>query len=198
MDWDSLNGLIPMKVEGTELYSSNTLIADGDGWKIYTLHPGKHKDSKGDFRIDVFSVTADWDNHPFRHNDLFADIGNKSEANRTWMTETFAPALAKTVVNGIDPRSLINKSFEEIELPGLEIEALLIASQALALCEHRRYEKYEPETGRFLPARLAVGIIYYVWPYTEAIRVQREGRRGLTHLRGKYGHEVALEELVKD
>jgi hypothetical protein len=146
----------------------------------------------GDFVVEITDPVAGWARRHFRHKDLFEDIAGKVRSDPVMMRTSFAPALVSIVAEGSDPLSF---TFGR-GLPGLQVGTLLVASQCLALCEHRRYPEFEPVGGRALPARFSLGIIFDRWTWQEAARVEHSGRRGLHWLRERYSREPSFTAVL--
>jgi len=206
--WSKLSRTIPWHPQATaSLHSISTVIAESkrSGARVAVKQPGVHSGETGqihgvelvprlggDFVIEIKDPAANWDARRFRHVDLFADFNLKAEADRSFVKRQLAPALIRVVGEGADPLEPLPAA----NLPGLQIGTLLVASQCLALCEHRRFAQFEPVGGRALPARYVLGIIWEVWSIGEAIRVEHSGRRGLLYLREQHGREPAFSTVL--
>ena len=205
MDWDELGRHIPwISGAGRRLYEEKTPVYDGEGWMVAVSQPGKEWNRTtppgGDFAIrihapaDVSPTGRSWEARTFTHIDLFLDVEAKTRFDSGFARETVGRGLA-AIVRGEDPMGLTLR--RPGAPPGLPIRALLCASQCLALCEHRRYKKFEPLGGRYLPARFALGIVFDLWTAGQAADVVWDGRRGLERLRAAVGRsEPALEEVL--
>ncbi len=199
MDFSDLNEAIPYVIEG-KLHSVRTLIAKTDDWLVQARSPGKYaeKTNGGDYVIIVHEPKAGWKWHKFTHVDLFNDIQEKVKWNTNFMQEQFAPALANVVYGKESPRAQ-GFFYDFRNVPGISVQPLLYASQALALAEHRRYAKYEAAGGgRFLPARYALGIIFGKWSALDAANFALQGSVGIKILESKYGKPPILKDLIKD
>jgi hypothetical protein len=77
----------------------------------------------------------------------------------------------------------------------LDPRIFLRAVQALGVAEHRRYARFEGRGGgRYLPARLASGIVDGKWRAGDAKAVQKKGRPGLEWLIEVNGAPKPLHE----
>lgn len=198
MDFDDLNTHIPFVTEG-KLHSQVSSIIVNSDFAVQVMQPGKYKDKTeipgGDFVVVVTCKDAKWKSFKFKHDHLFDDIELKTATFPTFMQEEFAPALADVIYNKENPSVY---RFKNVEVPGLHPQALLYASQALALAEHRRYSRFEATGGgRFLPARFALGIIYGHWTSQDAKLVQYTGAPGIRRLEQSYGTPPRLKELAR-
>jgi hypothetical protein len=147
----------------------------------------------GDFAIQVADESDGWTRGRFfTHRELFLDVERKARADRESVKTTLIPALVNVVAEGSDPL------LESLPRPtvGLHPRALLAASQALSLCERRRFYEHAPLGGRALPARFAVGIAYDLWTAAEASAVEKKGKHGLRELRARSGDEPSFSEVL--
>lgn len=207
MNWENLNDLIPwVTPEDAAGSTVETAVLDDGPRRVWVQQPGRHWDQTyspgGDFHVRVDSPRAQtlaqeqWRAHGFSHAALFADFESKAMADASFSQRHLAPALVQVVAEGADPEELAEQ-LPPAELPGLEANVCLVASQCLALAEHRRYRKYEPETGRCLPLRLSLGIMFKVWNAASASNFQKKGRGALAILRGTAKRsEPALSEVL--
>lgn len=207
MDWDHLNEAVGFAVPTpqTPLHSRNLLVHRGQGKEVWVARPGRHWNETyapgGDFVVSVMSSSATtlagevWDEHKFTHADLFHDFESKVSAQPAFMRDTFAPALVRVTAEGADAEVLAS-TLSIPQLPGLEVSVVLVASQCLALAEHRRYRAYEPSGGRCMPTRFAIGIIFGIWSASYAANVQKSGARGLNQLRREARRAEPTFEVV--
>lgn len=208
MDWDSLAGLIPSRVRGDvgiPPCSQVTELPSDEGWSLTVAQPGVHwrvtEPPGGDYRINLTIEKLRWQDHAFTHEDLFHDVFSKAQEDETYAKQVLAPSLVEVCAEGRDPFQVF-EFVHNAELPGIPAEALLGTSQALALCEHRRYKRNEPLGGRCLPTRFVLGIIFQGWvPVVAAsVAMRRDGRgggKGLTELRDQLGDEPSFGEVMK-
>jgi hypothetical protein len=200
MDWTSLDSLIPWVSyrQGDVMGARSTVVAVTGSWGIEVGQPGVHWDQTyepgGDYVIRVTSRATGWRRHAFTHVDLFEDIEAKRRADEAFTTQALMPALIGVIAEGRDPDAAPIDDASPVS--GLEPRALLVASQCLALCEHRRFRDYEPAGGRCLPARYAVGIAWGHWSAARAAAVVRSGLRGLYRLRRDLGREPTFRDVL--
>lgn len=208
MRWSKLDRKIPwVPSAAAPLHARETVVATSSATEVIVrvrqpgVHAGETKEIVsgvlaprfgGDFVVEIHDPKQGWVDRQFRHKDLFADIGVKTQANHGVSRNELAPALVAVVAEGADPM----QHLMTIRLPGLHTGALLVAAQCLALCEHRRYPQYEPVGGRALPARFALGIIWGRWSPGEASRVEHKGQQGLHWLRSEYGWEPSFSTVL--
>ncbi len=155
--------------------------------------PGSHalETRGGDFRVDVTSHKAGWMNHAFTHHDLLSDIESKSRGPRDPGTALLGQMLVRVIRDDQTSRLTTTEINALVTRPGIHIAALSSATQLLSIAEYRRYARYEPETGRYLPVRLALGVLFAGWPVPQQSEL-RTGRRVLAKYREKFGHEPTL------
>lgn len=184
--------------------------AVGGKAKILTMHPytavtlampGRHaKDTDpvgGDFVVMVDDETLDWTSHQFTHTDLFMDLETKAQASHGEATFLMHDYLR--IIQGGD--AVIGKWFDNVSsrslIPGLHPQTFLYAVQALAVAEHRRYAKFEPQWGgRYLPFRFGAGIVEGLWTATDAAERQRRGRPGVEWLEKDFGVPILTKDLM--
>jgi hypothetical protein len=74
----------------------------------------------------------------------------------------------------------------------------LQAVQCLAVAEHRRYARFEPQWGgRYLPFRFGAGIEEGLWTAAQAIDKQKKGRPGVEMLERQFGVPFMTKELMR-
>jgi hypothetical protein len=207
MDWNELDRTVPwiVPVPSGALHTRSLVIYEAKTSLVRVALPGRHHADTympgGDFVVQVDSAGgttlsgASWEGRQFSHVDLFEDFERKAEFDAAYMQSRFAPALVQVVAEGEDPVR-IAQQLDNSALPGLEVVTSLVASQCLALAEHRRYRRYEPRGGRCLPARFALGIIFRTWRASSAAGVQRKGAQGLQRLRREAGRDEPSFEAV--
>ncbi len=206
MDWNELNRHIPwVTPEQAAGQDVDTIVFDEGVRKVWVRQPGRHWEQTykpgGDFQVRVDSPRAqtlakeEWKAHGFSHSALFDDFEIKADADPQSMQTRFAPAFVEVVAEGADPEVFHDQLPDD--LPGLEPLVALVSSQCLALAEHRRYRQYEPATGRCLPLRIGLGIIFGMWDASRASNYQRRGRGALAILRGvSKSREPTLHEVL--
>jgi hypothetical protein len=163
--------------------------------EIQVRMPGRHQKETpipgGDFVVLVSDEGAGWSNHFFKHDDIFDDVQRKRDTDPDAM-ELLMNDYAD-VVFGADPTKMKRERGKWTD--SLHPQTFLRAVQALAVAEHRRYAKHEPKGGgRFLPARLASGIVEGLWTSHDAKAVQKRGRPGLDWLISTKGQPIPLQE----
>lgn len=199
MKWDELDAFVPFGRMG-DLHTEQLDIAQGRDWTVRLLLPGKYQSKTtppgGDFVVRVSSESAKWTDKAFKHSDLFADLAAKRRVHHAWLAASLAPALVRVVAEGADTDEVAPES--PAGMPGLTPDAYLVASQALALAESRRYARFESRGGgRYLPARFSLGIMFGNWEGGDATRVQKQGLPGLEELRNRHGQEPGFEEVLR-
>lgn len=204
--WTELDKLVPW-LSGPDLHSvALPLYQASDGtWAVEVRQPGKHQDETyepgGDFVVVVFSRSAGWEKGKMvQHQQVFKDVEEKCrrDEHRDFMEARFLPVLywAMGYGDAYPPHSL--KSEAPADLPGLEIDALLASSQALALAEYRRFRKYEARGGgRQLPARLIAGIIERRWNALECAAARGNGLRHLNLLHAERGQTRSIRTTLE-
>lgn len=204
MDWDTLNDLIPWQVESWDtpeitIHSSHgrVTVRKGKKTKKETEPPG------GDFIVSVTSDTAttpagkSMATHRFDQSTLLRDFERKTDASAAFMRDAFAKALVRVVAEGENPATLVQELSPPLNVPGIDVETLLVASQCLALSEHRKYARNEPLGGRCLPTRFALGVIFGLWSAFDATERIWLGAHRLADLRKKSGSsEPTFEEVL--
>lgn len=169
---------------------------------IVLAMPGRHqKDTPilgADFVVMVSDETKDWNNHQFTHNDLFIDLEDKTKHNSIAANLLMKDYLK--IIKGADPAksnwdsNVVGDPFHNV---GLHPQTFLYSVQALAVAEHRRYAKFEPQFGgRYLPFRFSAGIVEGLWDAAAAIGMQRRGRPGVEILEKVNGTPVLTKELM--
>ena len=190
MKFEKLNDMIPYVMGGKQ--------------KVLTMHPynaitlampGRHaKDTLpkgGDFVVMVDDEKMDWTRHQFTHTDLFRDLEIKALDNKVMTTTLMHDYL--DIIKGSGPAMWVDSI-----LPGIHAQTFLYAVQCLAVAEHRRYAKYEPQFGgRYLPFRFGAGIVEGLWTATDAAERQRRGRPGVEWLEKDHGVPLLTKELMQ-
>jgi hypothetical protein len=101
------------------------------------------------------------------------------------------------VVKGADPEAYFQEGRPSLVIGAIKPYTFLCAVQALAVAEHRRYAKFEPQFGgRFLPFRFAAGIDEGLWTAEAAIMSQKKGRPGVEFLERENGVPKLTQELM--
>ena len=180
----------------------------GGKQKILTMHPynaitlampGRHaKDTTppgGDFVVMVDDDNMDWTRHQFTHSDIFLDLELKVRSDPE-EAEFLMKRYGDIVLNGDDPEKM--SVADDHNLEGIHPQTFLYAVQCLAVAEHRRYARFEPQFGgRYLPFRFGTGIVEGQWSAGLAIERQRRGRPGVEWLEKQFGMPVLTKELMK-
>jgi hypothetical protein len=180
MAFDELNQFIPSKVAG-EKHSLSIPVyfgADGDRhWGVRVRLPGKY--SSSDFVVEVYD-THHWPQwRQFTHAEFFADIQQKSSAG-SLMHDFWVGELLE-VCQGNRPPGLHPTN----DLPGLRIDALTHAFQALTVCEFRRFPQGDAHGGgRYLPVNYSLAIMQQAWDADEASKMMQVGFPALRKLDG--------------
>jgi hypothetical protein len=127
--------------------------------------------------------------HQFKHDDIFKDVERRREHSiMTFYLE---------VIQGGDPTQFLYTASQNVA-GCIAPSTFMCAAQCLAVAEHRRYAKYEPQFGgRFLPFRFAAGIDEGLWSAEAAIAVQKKGRPGVEWLEKDFGVPSLTKELMK-
>lgn len=193
MNFKKLNEMIPYVTGGKQK------ILSMQPYNAVTLRlPGRHaKDTTpvgGDFVVCVDDDGMNWISHQFTHTDLFLDLQKKTDA---WPQA--AEALMANyfkVINGADPEKM-DADHYELWAGTLHPQTFLYAVQALAVAEHRRYERFENKFGgRFLPFRFGAGIVEGQWTAAIASERQRMGRPGVEWLEKQFGTPTFTQRLM--
>jgi hypothetical protein len=182
MIFDTLNSIIPLKVEASQHELSMPLyfgIWDNRHWGVRASFPGKHSDT--DFVVEVYDTNhwANW--NKFRHRDIFKDLTEKAayhpDINGWWVEE-----LLHVVKGSRSPKHMFPS---ECALPGLHMDALTHALQALTVCEYRRFPQGDRRGGgRYLPINYILAMLQGYWDADEASQSMRIGFPALRSLDG--------------
>lgn len=193
--WIELHREIPY-VEGHEPVECRT-ITNGVGWITTITQPGHHalETRGGDFRVDITSHKGGWQAHPFTHHDLLSDIESKGQGPEDPGTVLLSRMLVRVVRDDQTSRLTTTEMNSLVTRPGIHVAALSSATQLLSIAEHRRYARYEPESGRYLPVRLALGVLLTGWPVPNHDRL-KTGRKMLFEYRARYGREFSFDEVL--
>lgn len=200
LDWATLERHIPgdrVSDDGHLHHEVIELFDDGRSGVTASL-PGKHWPETdppgGDFRIGVTSRAAGWDDEGFSYRRFFDDLASKSNRADAETRIELIRTLYAICSGGEDPASSFN-GYDD--LPGVEWPAFLVATQALALQEHRRYRELEGDRGgRHLLPEFAFGLILDIWTAEEATLYVVQGPLGLRVLREETQHRGIIGSLV--
>lgn len=194
MKFDKLDGIIPYVTGGKQK------ILSMQPYNAVTLRlPGRHADQTtpvgGDFVVCVEDSNMGWVQHQFTHSDIFMDLERKNNSDPE-TTSFLMRQYLNIVANGDDPEKIsVGDSFNYPD--SLHPQTFLYAVQALAIAEHRRFERFESRHGgRFLPFRFGAGIVEGLWTATDAAAVQRRGRPGCEMLERTRGLPILTKELM--
>lgn len=194
MRFEKLNEMLPYVNGG-----KNKILSYQPYNGITLRFPGRHaKDTTpigGDYVVCVDDETLDWVSHQFTHEDIFNDLERKVKSDPD-STSFLIRQYANIVANGDDPEKI--SVGDDYNYPdSLHPQTLLYAVQALAVAEHRRYEKFENKFGgRYLPFRFSAGIVEELWTAADAIGRQRRGRPGVEWLEKEFGTPTLTKELM--
>jgi hypothetical protein len=183
MRFDNLDKLIPrVPADRANLHTNTIYVSGGFGWSVRVKFPGKHKDSHGDFVVEVLSESVWDDYHQFKHSDLFVDILQKSEADRALINDRWVENLLGVVQGTARPSRFFPL---ESDLPGIHLDALTNALQALTVCEYRRYPQGDVRGGgRYLPINYTLAMLQGYWTAEKASEKMRFGFPELRKLNG--------------
>lgn len=178
MKFDELNKFLPKGVEG-DIHSQIGLLCEGDGWSVKTLHRGKY--GPNDYVVQVKSE-GEWDKYKsFTHGDFFEDVAAKAAADNEFVRAEWLPHALRVIQGEAKP----TPGPEAPELPGIDIDALTVGTQALAVCEFRRYPRGDSKGGgRYLPINFTSAILHGHWTADEAWDSMRQGLPALRRLDG--------------
>ena len=182
MLFDELDDLIPaVPADKENLHIHTIYISGGYGWSVRVRYPGKHGSSSGDFVIEVLAE-GKWDDYfQFKHSDFFEDVVLKwdedPERLKAWLEHLLA------VVQGEERPYRMFPT--ECDLPGIHLDALTNAFQALAVCEWRRFPQGDKRGGgRLLPINYLLAILQGYWDVDQASKLMRKGFPALRDLDG--------------
>lgn len=180
MLFDIMNQLIPKTKQEGKIHTNTMYVSGGFGWSVRVKWPGKHRDSDGDFVVELLSEGVWDDYHQFKHSDFFVDIQAKAEAmpatiNSSWIAELLGVVQGTRVPPKFYPL--------ECDLPGIHLDALTNAFQALTVCEFRRYPQGDVRGGgRYLPVNYTLAMLQGYWTPDEAAKMMRVGFPALRKL----------------
>ena len=192
MNFKELQDLIPY-AKGGKLKSLTMQPYDG----VTLAMPGRHwKDTTpvgGDFVVMIDTPVLK--KHQFKHDDIFEDFEIKKTSS-PGRIDDFTEAYLDIIL-GVDPVKYDGR-FDCFHTSGINPYLFLRAVQCLAVAEHRRYARFEPQFGgRYLPYRFAAGIVAAEWTAQDAIGMQKLGRPGVESLEKKYGLPKWTEQLFE-
>lgn len=194
MKFDKLHAMIPYVKGGKTKILSMRPYPD-----IKLMLPGRHaKDTDpvgGDFVVCVTDSNMNWENHQFSHNDIFADLVVKANAEPD-ATDCLM-GMYLEVIKGEDPEIMVVPGGDR--LPGIDYTTFLRAVQCLAIAEHRRYHQHEAKFGgRYLPFRFATGIVDGLWSPIVAAGKEKYGRPGVEQLERLHGTPFLTQKLMSN
>lgn len=183
MKFDQLDKLIPrVPADKSKLHTNTMYVSGGFGWSVRVKWPGKHKDSHGDFVVEVLSESVWDDYHQFKHADLFADVQAKAAADGELINGWWIENLLGTAQGTERPSRFYPL---ECDLPGVHLDALTNAMQALTVCEYRRYPQGDVRGGgRYLPVNYMLAMLQGYWGPDDAAKQMRVGFPALRKLDG--------------
>lgn len=191
MIFDELNKHIPKGTPG-DIHAHSLELGEGDGWHVQVSYPGKY--GPNDFVVQVRSEGV-WNKHRnFTHGDFFKDIGIKYVASPSAIRGDWLPHALKVIQGGVSPAPVGGHTF-----PGIHIEALTLATQALAVCEYRRYPQGDARGGgRYLPINYTSAMLYGHWTADRAWKMMRVGLPALRTLTGfkPFRHGDNVDEYI--
>ena len=193
MDFETLNKTIPYAKGGKE-----KVLRYSPYPNITIAMPGRHALQTdpvgGDFVVMVSDPIYNIADHQFKHKDIFDDISRRRLSSAYKTTDFMAFYLA-VVNDGTDP---LTQPFGTSGIGGvLEPQTFFCAVQCLAIAEHRRYAKYEPQFGgRYLPFRFAAGVAENLWEVNDCLAWEKKGRPGVEKLEKDFGIPTLTQELM--
>lgn len=171
-----LNKAIPKGALGDK-HEHEIVLATGDDWAVRVRFPGKY--GPDDYVVEVSDDTMGWKYKQIRHNHLFYDFEEKMNADAAWTAWVLLPRLLR-IVRGEHPPAA-NPTPDHI--PGVQVAPLEYATQALAVCEYRRFPQGDKKGGgRYLPINFVMAIALGKWTAAEASAKMRFGRPPLERL----------------
>lgn len=188
MRFNALNETIPYVTGGKKHYFTAQVYPG-----VEISMPGRHQKDTipegGDAVVLITDEDVDWNRHQFTHVDIFQDIELKAGS----IGPEFWTAWSK-VIQGADPSKF---EFHRSDAPGVHPMIFLHAAQVLAVIEHRRYARFEPQFGgRYLPFRFGAGIVEGLWTAADASQRQKRGRPGVEWLEKDFGTPTLTKELM--
>lgn len=198
MLFDTMNQLIPKTKNQGKIHTSTMYVSGGFGWSVRVKWPGKHRDSDGDFVVEVLSEGVWDDYHQFKHSDLFFDIRDKADLYSDLIHNQWVENLLGVAQGSTAPRKFYPL---ECDLPGVHLDALTNAMQALTVCEFRRYPQGDIRGGgRYLPVNYMLAMLQGYWTPDEAAKMMRVGFPALRKLDGfiPFTHTDSPEKYAAD
>lgn len=189
MKFKDLNERIPYAIGGKE-----KILRMSPYPNILLAMPGRHANQTnpqgGDFCVIVTDSNVGWNEHQFTHTDLFKDI------ERRGRNTTVMEIYLQIVLGTLDPEG---SAFVSKDNSVLDFQTLLYAVQCLAVAEHRRFARFEPQGGgRYLPFRFSAGIVEGKWSASDAADKQKRGRPGVEWLEKDYGMPKLTQRLLEE
>lgn len=195
MNFDTLNASIPYVTDG-----KMKSLKMNPYPRITLAQPGRHADQTnppgGDFVVMVDDPHMGWTEHQFTHIDLFQDLEKRPYSSAFRASDLMKMYLS--VILGESPLLAIDGYGTATGLGRvLDNLTFLQAVQCLAVAEHRRYARFEPQFGgRFLPFRFGAGIVEGLWTAADAAEKQKKGRPGVEWLERDFGVPILTRELM--
>jgi len=197
MRFDNMNELIPRVKNDGKIHTQTMYVSGGFGWSVRVKWPGKHRDSDGDFVVELLSEGVWDDYYQFKHADVFRDVQAKAAADPT-INSVWVEHLLGVAQGTQRPRRFYTL---ECELPGVHLDALTNAFQALTVCEYRRYPQGDKRGGgRYLPVNYCLAMLQGYWSPDEATKMMRVGFPALRRLDGfiPFTHSDSPVEYVSE
>lgn len=171
--------------------------------------PGKYaKQTKGGDFVVLTKHNDKW--RKLRHKDFFRDVELKSDFDQSWPINDMLPWYLDTIDSASTKKDVLIPSGlmgehdawpdgdNWCEALGYQTITMVRTLQLIAIAEHRRYAKYEPEGGRFLLPRFLIGIACGGWTADEANYHLKNGKPGLIKLRTEKNYrEPSFREIKK-
>lgn len=194
MRFDSLNKLIPYVIgEKHHVVTMQPYNA------VKLAMPGRHQNDTeipgGDAVVMIDDERKNWVSHQFTHSDIFQDVQDKYNHDKLKCGSLMDSYLE--IALGGDPEKFLAQHPDKYV--GIHPHTFLFGVQALAVIEHRRYARYEPQGGgRFLPLRFVAGIAEGLWTAADAAEKQKRGRPGVEWLEKDYGVPSWTTALMRE
>lgn len=126
---------------------------------------------------------------------LLDDVGRKARAYPYWGTTEMSLALIRVAAFGDDPSTAAR--IVPHGVPGIPFVSLLCLTQGIALSESRKFPTGGPSGGRYLPLRLAMGVVAGRWTLDDLPNVLLLSRvNPLVILREQRGREPTIEDVL--